>query len=160
VNRNFRRVLALLCIAALFIVVFLSLRSGTRPAPSVAFVGYTNNGGQLEAIFRNRNVPSALRGNGVTGVGYLTSTGWAKPSLPTYSFRSWGWDGSNSFTAVTAENTNLPMRIVTFYEVRRSGLSGIWDKIGENLERVTRKTPTLRGEIIWFTNETVPAVAK
>jgi len=82
----------------------------SQPSTTFTFLSYTNTGGQIYALFRLDHPPRPVLSSWVEELRYHTSTGWARPSGPTFGFGFFGWDGTGSVAMITAETTNLPMR--------------------------------------------------
>lgn len=118
------------------------------------FLSYTNTGGQMEALFRLDHPPRPVRSDGIWELRYRTSAGWVRPSAPTVSFGCFGWDGTGSLVAISVETTNLPARVVMDIWTRRKGIRGLYDRLMDGWTKLVGKTPELRGDVLYLTNQT------
>ena len=125
-----------------------------QPSPTLTFISYTNTGGQVEALFRLDHPPRPVFADGLHELRYQTSTGWARPSAPTASWRYFGWDGTGSIAAISVETTNIPARVVMDIWIRRKGIGGIYDRLLDGWTKLVGKTPELRGHVLYLTNQT------
>ncbi|PYI86175.1 MAG: hypothetical protein DME26_09600 [Verrucomicrobia bacterium] len=125
-----------------------------QPPPTFTFISYTNTGGQIEALFRLDHPPRPLLADGLHELRYQTSTGWARPSAPTVSWRYFGWDGTGSVAAISVETTNLPVRVVMDVWTRRKGIGGLYDGLLHGWTKLVGKMPELRGHLLYVTNQT------
>ena len=149
-------------VAAVFVVAIVAMslifsigKPSPRPVSTFTFISYTNNGGQLEALFRLEYPPRRVFADGLTEISYQTPTGWARPSTPSVAWRYFGWDGTGSIAAITVETTNLPARVVMDFWMRRKGIGGVYDRLLDVWTKLTGKTPMLRGNVSYVTNQTV-----
>jgi hypothetical protein len=160
-NFSVRRV-TLATASALIIISFISsfVYLVVRPhspqfPPTLTFIGYTNAGGQMEALFRYDHPTRPALADGLSEVRYQTSTGWARPSVPSVGFEYFGWDGTGSSLAITVETTNVPARVVMAHWTRRKGFSGLYDRLLDEWTKLNGQPHTLRGDVIYLTNQTV-----
>jgi len=77
----------------------------SQASPTITFIGYTNTGGQTEALFRFNHPPRSGFAFGLHELSYHTSTGWA--ALP--QSVSWRYE-TGLVAAISVETTNLPAR--------------------------------------------------
>lgn len=108
----------------------------------------------MEALFRLDHPPHPILADGLYELRYQTSTGWARPSNSTIAWRTFGWDGTGSLTAISVETTNLPARVVIDLWTRRQGFAGIYDRLLDALTKLLGVAPVLRGHAIYLTNQT------
>ncbi len=145
-------VLTVLLIQAILFPPKPSMR--VAATPSFEFLGYTNNRGQTEALFRLNHAPRPVLSDGLWELRYQSPTGWARPSAPTVGFDLFGWDGTGSIAAITVETTNVPARVVMDIWTRRHGFYGLYDRFLDLWEKLTGKPHELRGNVTYVTNQT------
>jgi hypothetical protein len=159
-SQSIRRRLILTAALVAFLVagrlVFNAMNPSVKTPPTLTFISYTNNGGQSEVLFRLglEHVPRPILANGLGELRYQTSTGWVRPSAPSVSWRFFGWDKTGSVAAISVETTNLPARVVLDFWTRRKGITGLCDQLLDRWEKLNGKTPILRGDVVYVTNQT------
>lgn len=151
-----RMILATALVAAIFAgyLILTFPHSLPHPSPTFTFISYTNTGGQIEALFRLDHPPRPIFADGLHELRYQTSTGWARPSAPTISWRYFGWDGTGSIAAISVETTNMPARVVMDIWTRRKGIGGLYDRLLDGWTKLLGKSPELRGNVLYLTNQT------
>jgi hypothetical protein len=163
VNRVAKRLVVGAGILFVALICFFVLRNSNLETPrpaTLTFVGYTNNAGQVLAIFRASRAPRGIMADGLWSLDYLSATGWAKPTAPTVGWDYFGWDGTNSFLSVTVETTNRPARIVMMTSVRRKGVGALRDAVVARWEKLIGGSRSIPGHMMYSTNyTTVSSVA-
>ena len=144
----------LAAVVAMGLIMWITVRSHPPSPPRFTFINYTNNGGQMEALFRLDHPASRVNGDGLNQLHYLTSTGWARPTTGSIGWRWFGFDKTGSTAAIEVVTTNVPARVVMTLWVGRQGILGVFDDCRNRWRKMTGQGKISHDSPVYLTNET------